>query len=162
MNILLYRNIILTWSEKNGGWLAARSVCSACSIWGVVTIWQPLRSRGNVVASHAVGPGSIVGQVNFLVEVFWGFSLNCKTNVRKFGPLSSPGIIWSLSSETIFICLWTLTVSDLRCSTWLSLNKQTTTVLGPTWISHLYLMNVMQYRMTNLTLIFLILISHFH
>ena len=30
----------------------------------------PLWSRGNVFASHPVGPGSIPGWVNFLVEVF--------------------------------------------------------------------------------------------
>ena len=50
--------------------------------------------RGNIVTSHAAGPGLIPGRVNFLVEVFPGFSLNPKTDVRKFGSHSSPVIIW--------------------------------------------------------------------
>ena len=82
-------------------------------------IWRPpLWSRGNIVASHPAGPSSIPDRVSFLVEVF----LNCKTNVRKFRPPLSLGIIWP-SSKTIFIQLQMATVSDLRCSTGPSLNK---------------------------------------
>ena len=44
----------------------------------------------NIVASHTAGLGSIPNQVSFLVKVSYGFFLNCKTNVRKFRPLSSP------------------------------------------------------------------------
>ena len=55
----------------------------------------PLWSRGNIFISQAAGPGSIPGRVTFLVEFFSGFSLNLKTNVRKFGSHSSPVIIWS-------------------------------------------------------------------
>ena len=70
------------------------------------------------------GPGSIPGLVFILVEVSPGFSLNCKTNVRKSGPHSSSGIIWpSYIIRIIFIRLWTATVSDLTCSTWPSLNN---------------------------------------
>ena len=47
----------------------------------------------NIVTPHAAGPGSILGRINFLVEVFPGLSLNHKTNVRKFVPHSSPVII---------------------------------------------------------------------
>ena len=48
---------------------------------------------GNIVTSHAKGSGSIPGQISFLVEVFSGAFLNRKTNIRKFGPHSSPVII---------------------------------------------------------------------
>ena len=54
----------------------------------------PLWSRGNIVASHAAGPGSIPGRVNLLVKDFSGGFLNRKTNVKKFGPHSSSVIIW--------------------------------------------------------------------
>ena len=53
-----------------------------------------------IVASYPAGPGSIPGRVNFLVEVFLDFFLNCKTNLKKCRPHSSPGITWpSLPSK---------------------------------------------------------------
>ena len=51
-------------------------------------------SMGNIVTSHAAGNGSIPGRMNFLVDVFPGFSLNRKTDVRKLGSNSSPVILW--------------------------------------------------------------------
>ena len=36
--------------------------------------WSQRWSRGNIVTSHAAGLGSIPGRVNFLVDVFPGFS----------------------------------------------------------------------------------------
>ena len=64
--------------------------------------YTPLWSRGDILTSHAADPGSIPGRVNFLVEVFPGFSLNHKTNVRKFGPNSSSVNIWpSYNIQTI-------------------------------------------------------------
>ena len=80
----------------------------------------PLWSRGNIVTSHAAGTGSIPSTVNFLVEVFPVFSLNLKTNVRKFGPHSSPVIKWPSN----IIRLRTAMISDPSCSTWPSLNQQ--------------------------------------
>ena len=53
---------------------------------------------------------SPLGSVSWL-RFFPGFFLNFKTNVRKFGSYSSPGIVWPSSSETIFIRLRTATVS---------------------------------------------------
>ena len=73
----------------------------------------PLWSRGDIVTSHAAGQGSIPCRVNFLVEIFSESFSNCKTNVRKFGPHSSPAIIW----PSDIIRLRTVTVSDLSCST---------------------------------------------
>ena len=75
-------------------------------------------------SSHATGPGSIHGRINFLVEVFPGFSLNRKTNVREFRLHSSPVIIWTSSSKPYIIYLRTATVSDHSCSTWPSLNNK--------------------------------------
>ena len=40
-------------------------------------------AKGNIITSHAAGPSSITDRVIFLVDVFPGFSVNCKTNVRK-------------------------------------------------------------------------------
>ena len=80
----------------------------------------PLWIRGNVVASYPADSGSIPGRVNFLVEVFSGFSLNRKTNVRKFGPHSSPVIIWPPHIiQTIYhpSTDGDATVSDHSCST---------------------------------------------
>ena len=57
-------------------------------------IWPPLLSRGNIITSHAMGPGSIPSQVISWLRSFLGFSLSHKTNVRKFGPHSSPVITW--------------------------------------------------------------------
>ena len=49
----------------------------------LIKMGPPLWSRGNVVASHLEGPGSIpIGSV-FLVEVFSGVFLNRNTNVKK-------------------------------------------------------------------------------
>ena len=68
---------------------------------------RPCCGLGITVTSHEVGSGSNLGQVNFLVEVFSGFSRNRKTNVRKFEPHSSQ------------------TFSVHSCSIWQSLiNKQ--------------------------------------
>ena len=56
---------------------------------------------------------------------FPGYSLNRKTNVRKFRPHSSLGIICSsVSSKPHILRLRTATVSDLSCSTWPSLNNK--------------------------------------
>ena len=88
------------------------------------------------VTSHAAGPASMLGQVNFLFEVFPRFSLNCRTNVRKFAPYSFLGIIWlSYIIQTISILLQTATVTDLSCTTWPSFNnkqQQYLSVLMPT------------------------------
>ena len=50
-------------------------------------------------ACHAVGPGSIPVRTSFLGEVFLGFSLTCKTNVR------SSNIIWSLLSSCNYLII---------------------------------------------------------
>ena len=78
------------------------------------------------VTSYAAGPGSIPGPVNFLVEVFPGFSLNRKTNATKFGPTSSPVSIWPSYNhpKPCIIRLQTATVSDHSCRTWPSLNNK--------------------------------------
>ena len=55
-------------------------------VYGYLFERSPLWSRGNIATSQAAGPGSIPGRVNFLFDVFSGFSLNRLTNVRKFGP----------------------------------------------------------------------------
>ena len=57
------------------------------------------------VASHQVDSGSIPGQVNFLVEAFPQLQDKCQ------------------EIQATFICLQMVMVSDLRCSTWLLLNK---------------------------------------
>ena len=51
-----------------------------------MVIGSSLWPGGNVVASHSASQVSTPDRVNFLVEVFPGPSLNCKTNVRKFRP----------------------------------------------------------------------------
>ena len=57
-----------------------------CSIIFYLFILTTAVSRDNVVASHSVGPGSNPGWINFLIEVSSWFSLNCKTNDKKFSP----------------------------------------------------------------------------
>ena len=87
----------------------------------------PLWSNGNVVASSAGGPCSIPGRANFLVEVFRWCLLNCKTNARKFGPHSSPVIIWpSWTSENASLRFRTAMVSVWPHGrpTWPSLREQ--------------------------------------
>ena len=59
--------------------------------WSVLFVF----TWDNIVISLAAGPGLNSGRVNFLVEVFPGFSLNRKTKIRKFEPHSSPVIIWT-------------------------------------------------------------------
>ena len=61
-----------------------------CSALCSMPMPQKFWSISNIVSSHAAGPGFIPGRVNSLVVVFAGFSLNRKTNVRNFGPYSSP------------------------------------------------------------------------
>ena len=65
-----------------------------------------------------------VGSIFWLVEFFPGFSSTITQMWGKFRSHSSPGIIWP-SSRSIFIHLWTATVSDLKYNTWQSLNKIT-------------------------------------
>ena len=83
---------------------------------------------GNIVTSHAAGPGSIPGRVNFLLEVFFsGFSFSPKTNVRYLGHIR-PRLSYGhhVSSKPYNIRLWKTTVFDYSCGTWLSLNNKTT------------------------------------
>ena len=59
-------------------------------------IRSPLWSGGNVASLSLTQPSRIrspVGSFSWL-RFSLGFSLNCKTNVRKFRPHSSSGIIW--------------------------------------------------------------------
>ena len=72
----------------------------------------------SIDASLAENSGSIPGRVNFLVDIFPGFSLNRKTNIRKFGPHSSPVITWpSYVIQTIYH-------PSTDDSIWLSLNNK--------------------------------------
>ena len=54
---------------------------------------------------------SLVGSISWL-RFFPKFSLNCKTNVRKFGPHSCPVIIY----PSYIIRPWPATISDLSYS----------------------------------------------
>ena len=82
MKILLSSDIRFKISER------VNIVTEFCG--GTPTYRPLLWSRGNVVASHPVGPGSNPGRVG----VFPGFSLNCKTNVRIFKLHLCPDTIW--------------------------------------------------------------------
>ena len=56
--------------------------------------WPPQWSRGNIVASHIAGPGSISGGVSFPGwGSFLGFSSTVRQMSRKFRPYSSPDFI---------------------------------------------------------------------
>ena len=88
--------------------------------------WPPLWSRGNIVTSHADGVGSIpVGSVSWL-RIFPRFSLNRKINFRKFGPHSSPVIIWPsyIIQKPYIVSLRTTTISHYSCRTWPSLSDK--------------------------------------
>ena len=98
--------------------------CADITLENFELSWSPLWPRGNIVTSHVAGPGSITGRVIFLVEVFPEFFLNCKRNVRKLGHIRTRVSYGHHIIQTIFIYMRTATVSDLRCSTWLSLNNQ--------------------------------------
>ena len=85
----------------------------------------PLWSRGNIVIFHAAGPSSIPGRVNFLVEIFPGFSLTVRQisgNLGRIRPRFSYG--HHLSSKPYIISQRTATISDYSCSTWPSLNNK--------------------------------------
>ena len=93
------------------------------------TIWFDHRCglRGNIVTSQPAGPGSIPCRVNFLIEVFSRVFPGPKTNVRIFGPHSSPVVAIIYHPNHNIIRLRSATVSNLSCSTWPSLiNKQKT------------------------------------
>ena len=80
---------------------------------------SPLWSRGNIMASHAVGPGSILGLVSFLVKGFFrGFPSTVRQMSGNLGH-NRP----RLSYGHHIIRLWTATVSYHSCSTWPSINN---------------------------------------
>ena len=93
-------------------------------ILAIIT-WPLLWSRGNIVASHVAGPGSIPCRVNFLVEVsFRGFPSTVRQmsgNLGHIRPRLSYG--HHISSKPNIIPLRWATVSDHRSGTWPSLNN---------------------------------------
>ena len=65
-----------------------RNTMMSCHIY----TGPPLRSRGNIVTSHAAGPGSIPGRVSFVIEFFFrGFP----STARQMSGNSSPVFISS-------------------------------------------------------------------
>ena len=86
-------------------------------------LWPPLWFRDNAVVSHPAGPGSIPGRASLLVEVFSVFSSTVR-QISRYLELIRPGYhLAVIMIQPISIRLRTVTVSDLRYSTWPSLNN---------------------------------------
>ena len=78
----------------------------------------PLWSMGNIVTSHAAGPGSIPGHVSLLIEVFRGFPSTVRQMSGNLGHIRLPlSYGHHISSKSYIICLQMATVSDHSCST---------------------------------------------
>ena len=125
----------------------------------------PLWSRGNLVTSHAAGPGSVPSRVNLQDEVPRGFPSTVRQmsgNLGHIRPRLSYGHHTQYSIQTIFIRLRTATVSDLRCSIWLLLNNKQ--INNETWLGVFrgFLQLLILYIITIIIIIIIIIVIYYY